>query len=84
MEGASDYGNSIIFTVNEARALRGRFISLLLERDELSAELEAHRLVLEELEDIRRFLAADPVSFVATAKANSSVAFRGNHPHTGD
>jgi hypothetical protein len=69
MQDPSNYGN-VAFTVKEARALRGRFINLLLERDELSAELEAHRQVLEELEDLRRFLADDPTPFTATVATN--------------
>lgn len=69
MQDASDYGN-VVFTVQEARALRGRFISLLLERDELSAELEAHRQVLAELEDLRPFL-RKPLSFDAAARAQA-------------
>jgi hypothetical protein len=73
MQDASDYGDSR-FTVQEARALRGRFISLLLERDELSAELEAHRLVLAELEDLRRFLAGNPAPFTAVAATNGHLA----------
>jgi hypothetical protein len=71
MEDESDYVN-LAFTVEEARALRGRFISLLLERDELSAELEAHRQVLAELEDLRPFL-RKPSSFDATDDAQAGI-----------
>jgi hypothetical protein len=45
------------FTRQEAEALRGGFISLIIERDQLAKELEAHRAVLAELEDLRQFIA---------------------------
>jgi hypothetical protein len=66
-----DHGNDI-FTVQDAQKLRTHFISLLLERDEMAEQLEAHRRVLEELADIRRLLIADRVPFAATATTNGS------------
>jgi hypothetical protein len=69
MQDESDYGN-LTFTVQEARALRSRFVHLLLERDRLSAELEAHRQVLAELEDLRPFL-RKPSSFEGTDDAQA-------------
>ena len=73
MQDSTDHGNGP-FTVQEAQALRARFIDLLLRCDELSAELESHRLVLAELEDIRRFLTDGTKPFIATAATNGHLA----------
>jgi hypothetical protein len=57
------------FTVGEAQRLRSSFLRLLLERDELEEKLQAHMLVLRELEDLRRFI-DDPTPFAAVASTN--------------
>jgi len=70
--------------------LRSSFLRLLLERDEPSAELETHRLVLAELADLRQFIHDDP-AFVATASSNGHRATAraqadgpGDRPHSDD
>jgi hypothetical protein len=69
MHDGSDYSNAI-FTVQDAKALAERFVSLLLERDQLRRDIHDLRLILGELSSLRQFMTDDPAPFTATAATN--------------